>query len=367
MVGCQLSCVLARLLGQRYKARQEIARMIRPPFAFLLIALLITYPAYAADQPAPADATPTPAVTQPERLERPVPEIQHAILISVDGCRPDVLLRAKMPNLRKLMKSSSYSFWAKTIPVAVTLPAHASMLTGVTPERHGITFNNSKKEDDEVVLTKVPTIFELAMRYGMTTAVVAGKSKFDTFARIGHIGKSWTKAAKDPEVGEAAVQMLREYKPDVMLIHFPGCDAAGHKFGWASKEQLEALEGIDVQLGKVFDAVDELKLRDSTVILLSSDHGGAGKGHGISSGGLAAPDDPRSQHIPWIISGPGIRKNYDLSQDPRLHIQTMDTFATLCHFLGLKPDQPIDGKPVMLVIEKPDQLLESVPPIISPK
>lgn len=333
--------------------------------AFLLIALLITLPACAADDLPPADAGNGSAVNKPQRLHRPVEQIERALLISVDGARPDVLLRARTPNIRKLIESGSYSFWAKTVPVAITLPAHASMLTGVTAERHGITWNNTR--EDEVAIAKVPTIFEIAMRYDMTTAVVAGKSKFDTFARIGRIGKSWTKAAKDPEVADAALQMMRDDRPDLMLLHFAGGDAAGHKFGWASPEQVDALEGIDIQLGKVFVALDELKLRESTVILLTSDHGGAGRGHGISSGGLAAPDDPRSQHIPWIISGPGIRKNYDLSQDPRLHINTMDTFATLSYLLGLKVDEPIDGKAVTLILEKPEQLLETSSPLISPK
>jgi arylsulfatase A-like enzyme len=328
--------------------------------AAVLAMNVISLTTRAADQqaaPGSPDAAPAPvAATKPVRLERPVPQIERAVLISIDGCRPDVLLRAKTPNLRKLIESGSYSFWAKTVPVAVTLPSHASMLTGVLPEKHGITFNGRQK-DPELARPKVPTLFEIAMRYDMTTAVVAGKSKFDTFAQVGHVGKSWTKSAKDPEVAKAAAAMIRDYRPDVMLIHFPGCDGAGHGAGWGSPEQVAALELIDEQIATVVNAIDDAGLRDETAILVTSDHGGAGRGHGISSGGLAAPDDPRSQHIPWILVGPGIRKNYDLSQDPTLHIRTMDTFATLCHILGLQHDTPIDGKPIVGAFEQRDQLL----------
>jgi arylsulfatase A-like enzyme len=308
---------------------------------------------------AEADTQRTAQSTQgPSRLKRPIPEVERVLLISIDGCRPDVLLRADVPNLRRLMKTGSYSFWARTVPVAVTLPSHASMLTGVTPDKHGITFNSQKDEDAEVARPKVPTIFELAMRYGMGTAVVAGKSKFDAFARIGHIGRSWTKAAEDDKVADQAVRMAKDYRPEVLFVHFPGCDKAGHKYGWAGPEQVKALEKIDAQIGKVVAAIDELGDRDKTVVLVTADHGGAGRGHGIAGGG-AAPDDPRSQHIPWIISGPGIRQDYDLSRDPGLKITTMDTFATLCYLLGIQPEGSIDGKPVMLAVQERQLLQDS--------
>src|SRR4051812_42745637 len=240
----------------------------------LLLSVLALLGATPTSTPAPARPQSAAAPqTQLARLPRPVPQIERALLISVDGCRPDLLLRARTPNIRKLIDGGSYTFWATTVPTAVTLPAHASMLTGVTPEKHGITWNNQVGEDSEVTHPKVPTIFEIAMRYGMSTAVVAGKSKFDTFARVGHVGKAWTKAASDAQVGEEAVTMLRDYRPEVMLVHFPGADKAGHSAGWASPTQVAALEAIDTQVGKILDELEDLQLRDKTVVLLTSDHG----------------------------------------------------------------------------------------------
>lgn len=310
-----------------------------------------------ADAAPPAPARAADAQTRPARLERPVPQIERALLISVDGGRPDLMLRADMPNVRKLMRSGSYTLWARTVPVAVTLPAHASMLTGVTPEKHGILWNK-QVEDPEIARPKVPTVFEIAMRYGLSTAVVAGKSKFDAFAQVGHIGQAWTKAAGDEQVAAAAAEMIRNYRPDLMLVHFPGADKAGHADGWAAPSQVAALEKIDAQIGKVLAALDAAGLRESTVVLVTADHGGAGRGHGISGAG-APPEDPRNQHIPWILSGPGIRPDYDLSRDPRLTVHTMDTFATLCHLLGLQPDGPVDGKPVVQAIEVRDLLQDA--------
>jgi predicted AlkP superfamily pyrophosphatase or phosphodiesterase len=263
------------------------------------------------------------------RGNRPVQAIERAVVVSIDGGRPDLLMRADMPNLRRIMAGGSFSMWARTVPVAVTLPSHATMLTGVSPERHGVTWN-ADVPALESARPKVPTLFEVAMRHSMTTAMVAGKSKFDAFARIGRIDRSWVKGAKDDEVGDAAAAMLRDYRPEVLFVHFPGADSAGHKEGWGSPRQVEALEGIDAQLGKLLTALDELQLREKTVIVISADHGGAGRTHG--------GDDARSQHIPWIVSGPGIRPDYDLTQDPRLQVRTEDTFATVCYLL--RPHSP---------------------------
>src|SRR5688572_28312028 len=74
------------------------------------------------------------AAAAPKRpATRPISGVRHLIIISCDGMRPDVLLRAETPNFRKLMARGSFSLWARTIPIAITLPSHTSMLTGVYP------------------------------------------------------------------------------------------------------------------------------------------------------------------------------------------------------------------------------------------
>ena len=96
---------------------------------------------------------------------------------------------------------------------------------------------------------------------------------------------------------------------------------------------------------------------EKTVIIVTSDHGGAGYSHG--------PDDMRSRNIPWIISGPGIRKGIDLTTKDTLVVNTEDTFATACFLLNIPIDEDCDGKAVLQVLEeiKPEQelLVESTP------
>jgi arylsulfatase A-like enzyme len=238
--------------------------------------------------------------------------------------------------------------WARTVAESVTLPSHTSMLTGVSPQRHGVLWNSDRPDR---AYPNVPTLFEVAKRAGLTTAIVTGKAKFVALARPESV--DWASVAKagDDEVAAAAAGVIRSHAPDVVFVHFGGPDGAGHSKGWGTPQQLAAVEKADHAVGEVLRAIDDAKLADATLVILSADHGGAGRSHG--------PDDPRSRHIPWVAAGPGIRRNYDLTRDPTLVINTVDTFATVCYFLGLVPEGPIEGRPVLQVQEE-RELLQDV-------
>jgi predicted AlkP superfamily pyrophosphatase or phosphodiesterase len=273
---------------------------------------------------------------------RPIPAVEHVVVISVDGLRPDRALLADMPTLRRMLREGAYTFWAKTTAVSITLPSHVSMVTGVIPVKHGIHWNEDLPFAT-AMYPKVPTMMEMATRAGYVTAMIAGKSKFKTLNRPGTITHVFlppglNTSSDNPTVAREAVKIIEEHKPALAFIHFPEVDGVGHAKGWGSSEQLAMIEETDTELAKIFAALERAGLRASTVVLLSSDHGGAGLTHGA--------DDPRSRHIPWIIAGPGVRKNYDLTQNAALEVRTEDTCATACYLLGL-PQQPyFDGKPV---------------------
>ncbi|MDB5172993.1 MAG: type phosphodiesterase/nucleotide pyrophosphatase [Phycisphaerales bacterium] len=304
-----------------------------------------------------AETSVTSPATRPALAERPlpgtrpIPAIQRAVVISVDGLRPDVLLRAKTPNMHRLYESGSFSFWARTTPASITLPSHTTMLTGAEVNHHGIEWNR-----DLPLLVPiypaVPTLFESAKRAGYTTAIAAGKSKFAVLAKPYTLDWAFipdeTKT-EDAEVAEHAVDIIHKHKPQVLFVHFPSTDNVGHAKGWGTPVQLKTVEKADEALGLVLQALDDEKLTDSTFILLTADHGGAGRLHG--------PDDPRSRHIPWIAVGPGIRKNLDLTTYPKLVIDTQDTFATVCWLLAI-PTNPrdVDGKPITEIMQRNELL-----------
>jgi hypothetical protein len=92
----------------------------------------------------------------------------------------DVLRDCAAPTVRGLMARGASTLSALTTDTAKTLPSHTAMLTGCAPEKHGVHWNDAFRGHP-----KVPTLFEALKRSRprLTTAMVAGKAKFATFAR----------------------------------------------------------------------------------------------------------------------------------------------------------------------------------------
>ena len=250
---------------------------------------------------------PTIAVRVPLAAPRPVPAIDRVLLVSIDGLRPDLLLRADAPTLKGLLREGSFTLWAQTTALSNTLPSHTSMLTGVIPSRHGIEWNSDLPLATPVYPSR-PTLFELARSAGYTTAMVAGKSKFGALARPGTL--DWWYVPAQPRVGDAAVvdtalRLIERHRPQVLFVHLPEVDSVGHDSAWASPAQLAAIARADRGVGRLLALLRRLGLRESTLVLVTADHGGAGRSH--------LPDDPRSRHIPWIAAGPGVRRGWRVS------------------------------------------------------
>jgi hypothetical protein len=287
------------------------------------------------------------------------PRVERVLIISVDGLRPDVLLRARAPNIRSLMARGAFSMWARTTELSNTLPSHTSMLTGVRPEHHRITWNYYIPDAYPDAATIFERAHEASAKRGgtrLTTGLVAGKSKFYELARPGSVDFSdvFDSDASNVEVGEAAVYMIRRHAPRVMFVHLPDVDVVGHTYGWGTASQLEAVDRADEAVGLILRALAERNLTATTFIILSADHGGQGWSHG--------PNDPRSRHIPWIAAGPGVLRNYDLTRFSSLVINTEDTFATACAMMDIPVPDEIDGRFVREIRYNDDLMRESKPP-----
>lgn len=319
---------------------------MRRAFGTMILALVVALLAVPNESLAQEQTTPVARKIKPDR---PIAEIKRVLIISVDGMRPDLLLRGNTPNLHQLFENGSFSFWARTTEVSITLPSHVSMLTGVTPDKHGISWNGDEHNDAN---PKYENILDLAHKAGYTTALASGKSKFAVLTNRGGVDNvaipKAGKRADDLAVAGLAADIIRTKKPEVMMVHFGDNDKLGHAIGWGTPEQMAVLAIADQSIGEVLKALRETGAIHETLIIVSADHGGTGRWHGR--------DDARARHIPWIASGPRIRKGIDLTTDRNLIINTEDTFATAAYVLGVKPELPVDGKPILRVFQM-DELI----------
>ena len=333
MTGAKTPCIPVLYSGVR---KRSVGQMRR-----LLTAIFVALIGLTLHAQGPAN------MVAPVRPNRPIPAISHVLIISIDGLRPDRLLLADSPVLHKMVHEGSYTFWAQTTALSTTLPSHTSMLTGVVPRKHKVEWNFDIPLR-EPVYSASPTVFELAKKWGYSTAFVIGKSKFEPLTKPGTLDYMFMPKedmAEDEPVCEEALRVIHEHKPDLMFVHFPADDKAGHKYGWGSPEQLVAISRVDACIGRLMAQLDQEGLRGSTLVIVTADHGGAGLTHGA--------DDFRSRYIPWIATGPGVKHGYDLTQQWELLVRTEDTTATTCYVLGLGQMPYFDGHPVLAAFENP--------------
>lgn len=293
--------------------------------------------------PAPVTATLTPSSTPAPPTEAslptitftPPPRIDRVLIVSFDGLRPDAIAAAEMDNVISLMQSGAYSLTAQTIMPSTTLPAHASMLVGTCPSKHIVRWDEYVPQNGYALGTD---IFDLVHAAGLQTAMIIGKEKIrqvtepaslDFFSLIDETDKI-------PDKGTIESNAINQVNQgfNLMFVHFPNGDLAGHEHGWMSNPQLRAYARDDKTLGHILDALKQNGSYDSTIIIITSDHGGHDTTHGYN-----IPDD---MLIPWIISGPRVKPGKIATQ-----VHTMDTAATAAFVLGLPLPPEWDGAPVL--------------------
>ena len=285
----------------------------------------------------PPTETITPVVA-PQPTATPLSGPARVLILSIDGFRPDAIELTPMRNLQALMQAGAYSLVAQTIFPSSTLPAHASMLTGLCPDKHGVDWNDYRPDRG---YANGADIFDLAHTAGLHTVMVVGKDKLrqvtepestDVFEYI-----------NDRDVVIAArVAELIPQGFDLMFVHFPTPDWMGHEYGWLSPEQYSVLFRADEALQTILNALEAAGMREDTLIIVTADHGGHDTTHGSSR--------LEDMTIPWIIAGPGV-KHVVLSTD----VNTTDTAATVAWALGLPIQPDWDGRPVLEAFGLPDE------------
>ncbi len=289
----------------------------------------------------------------PLSLSAETRRVDHVFILSIDGGKPAVIFESETPTLKKIAAQGAVTWTAQTIIPSKTLPSHTSMLTGVDIPKHNVLWNDYLPIRG---IVRVPTIFSTAKASDpqLSTALFAGKIKFrhlwikdslDVFNCGGDQTPAPLPASEEKKlvpaqyVAKDAAAYIVSKKPNLMFIHFPDVDSAGHKSGWGSPEQKEALKVCDQALSQITRAIKEAGIADSSVLIISADHGGHDKTHGENI--------PEDMTIPWIASGKGVKKNYSIN---RL-VTTYDTGATALWLLGIKVPDSFDGKPVAEAFE----------------
>jgi predicted AlkP superfamily pyrophosphatase or phosphodiesterase len=258
------------------------------------------------------------------------------IVISIDGLRPDAIAKAKAKNLLQLIDGGISFSDARTVRPSITLPSHISMLTGLDPDQHGITWNQYRPDYGPV---RHETALEIANKAGLHTAIFVAKDKLLHLNRpnsVDHFEKTEKEGLK---VAQAFVRYVELHGvPDVTFLHLPDPDAKGHLFLWMSPFYLNGVEDADKALGIILSATKKALSGKRPTIIVTADHGGIGFGH------MANVDF--NNKIPFIVNGENVSAGLIKKERMRIY----DTAAIILSLLNLPIPKHWMGKPIPLKI-----------------
>jgi len=253
----------------------------------------------------------------------------NVVIIMVDGLRPEAIRQAKVPTLDALIKRGASTMKAQTVEPSLTLPAFASMMSGLPVAQHGVDWN---EYDPPRGFIKSPTLFEIASFNGSKWgAAFLNKEKLlhvikhdrRLLLTVCSVNEPACSAKKIAEDVIASYKTATEGKPALFVVQLADVDTAGHDQGWMSKPYLKAVEDVDRGIGSLTKGFKDLGLFDRTTFIVTADHGGHAKTHGTSMS--------EDMTIPWIAAGPGIKAGYEIKQP----VSLIDTAATVMRAFGI--------------------------------
>ncbi|MEN8161551.1 MAG: sulfatase-like hydrolase/transferase, partial [Myxococcota bacterium] len=249
-------------------------------------------------------------------------EVARIVLVSIDTLRADHLgcygaEDAETPNIDALA-AGGVRFETAISPTPITLPSHASLLTGRDPPGHGVRNNGVFRLADDV-----PTVTEPLAAAGFATAAFVsafvlderfGLARgFDVYdAELGMMKRSRTHAVPErrgDHTVDAALAWLED-APDrfFLWVHLydPHADyEPPEPFSqrFATKPYAGEVAFADAQVGRLRAAIGE-RWPEGTLWWLTSDHGESLGEHDERTHTLGVYES--TQHVPLIVAGPGV-------------------------------------------------------------
>ena len=318
---------------------------------------------------------------------------ENVIIVSIDTLNRDAL-RAFDPDAPELPALDEFSrqalkFVRAHSTASWTLPAHGSLLTGLYPDRHGAVHRETMLAPEVATLaeklaeTGLQTVAftdggYLASNYGMTRG-------FDRYDTRRPSGKAWSgpsiprRGASNKVRGatlfDRGIAFLEGREPssdgfflflhtyvvhDYFRLHSWALDRLPARANESRKTYSRCLRGerrcapaawhrlkalyeaelhrLDEGFAALLAALDEKGLRESTLLIVVSDHGeGFQPERGrIHHGGRLHEDQIR---IPFLVAGPGIPPG--VSERP---VSLVDVMPTVLELMGCDAVPDLDGR-----------------------
>jgi len=283
--------------------------------------------------------------------------VRSVLLVTLDTTRADALSgdaksRALAPRIAALAESGVRFPRAYTV-APLTLPAHASLLTGLVPPRHGVRDNGVTALPDSA-----STLAEVLRERNFETAAFVSALVLDRgfgldqgFERYDQPALVNRESATDPverpasETARLAAAWLEQREHDRPFFlwvhlydpHIPYAPSAEHLARAGGDAYRGEIAALDDAVGVLVDALAAADEGDETLIAITADHGESLNEHGEPTHGAlcyeAAVRVPLVFHFPGTPPAPG----------PVRLASLVDLFPTLLARLGVPVPPGLDG------------------------
>ena len=322
-----------------------------------------------------ATAPPPPAqIAAIEESQRP----ERVVLITIDTLRADYVgsygsKLARTPTLDRLA-AGGVRFETAISPTPITMPSHASIMTGLDPTLHGVHSNAKFRLDDGI-----PTLAEQFQAHDFETAAFISSvvldrryglaRGFDTYddrmgfrRNIEAATGGYAERSAD-EVVDATLQWLESAPNRFFLwVHFydphgsydpPRGFRPKQSAPTGSPEEIGTLEYAkqvfpplyageiyfaDTELGRLLRVLNRKFSADRTLLVVTSDHGESLGEHDELTHTLTVYD--ATQKVPLLIKGPAVPRGRVVDSQVRL----VDVAPTILSLSGLPAIEHTTGQ-----------------------
>ena len=281
----------------------------------------------------------------------------NLLIITLDTTRADAIGtyggRAVTPTIDQLARTGIVFEQASTV-APLTLPAHCSLFTALTPASHQVHENG-----EDALAPQFVTLAERLNAHGFQTgafvsSVVLDHQRgldqgFDVYRdldkRPGPIDRESLRRSADGVVDDALGWLDRiEGRRFFAWLHFydahaPAQPPAEFASSNGQNSYVGAIGFIDFQLSRVINFLDERRLLDRTVVVVVGDHGESLGEHGEATHGLFVYQSV--MRVPLIIHAPLANMQGRRLIEP---VGIVDVTPTVLDLLGETAAPAADGK-----------------------
>lgn len=250
-------------------------------------------------------------------------QAKYVVLVTIDGFRPEFYLDSSygMFTVRDMMKRGVAARGADPVFPSVTYPDHTTMVTGVTPARHGIYYNTPFEPEGQTgkwmwdyKLIKTETLWSAMHKAGKKTACVRWPVTYDApidyripeywnyldmkdarpytaagtqplslwqevqdsatgYLRPDDIGAEHDELISDENMARITGYLLRQYKPNFTAVHLACTDHYEHQEGREAYMVRASVAGADRCIKTIIESLNRSGIADSTLLIVTGDHG----------------------------------------------------------------------------------------------